>query len=154
VNNKFKIIISIGLLLLTLQVNSQNQHIADSLEIVLSIEQNDNKKLEILLELAEVLHISDPERGCEFTKEALNLSKENNSPKFTVRSYLFLTKYYWEKSEINLALEHADKAIKLSKREDLTKENADAQLLIGNIYTDIGDFSKNYELLYNALEVY
>lgn len=126
----------------------------DSLKIELSLAEEWNKKEQILYKLAEAFQFSDTALSHSYGKELTQLGEKNGPSKYTIKTYLALSNMEWKRSNNTLALKYAYRAKELADELDFELEYAHAIIRIGNIYTTLGDFSKNADFLYQALGIY
>lgn len=102
-------------------------------------------KVDILNKLARSFFNSEPERGLEYTKLALNLSKKLGYEKGIAQSWLNFGVYHQTTSNFDKALENTQKSLELF--EKIGDKDG-----IGNCYSTLGVVSKNRSELGSALE--
>jgi tetratricopeptide (TPR) repeat protein len=107
-----------------------------------------------LLNRIDTLHTSHTDSALQLAIYTLALSQKIQYQHGEVATMNYLAEIYWEKTELKTALDYADKAkVKAQKLND-RKAYADALLIIGKIYTDLGDYNKSADLNYEALRVF
>jgi tetratricopeptide (TPR) repeat protein len=66
----------------------------------------------------------------------------------------YIADIYWGKTDLKSALNYANQAKSLAQEIDNQKEYAEANLIIGKVYTDMGDYEKSSELNFEALKIF
>ena len=57
---------------------AQDQSLVESLETELFLEKDTQKKIDVLIELTELLSSSDPDKALDFAKQTHELSQQNS----------------------------------------------------------------------------
>lgn len=141
------------IVLLTTTVFCQ-QSLIDSLSKELSIEQGDDDRMQTLLKLANICRLSDIEQSRYYATKAVELAQLRADKSSLINAYAVLAEYHWKKTEYKLAFDFATKTKDLASQENEPLAKAEAMLVMGNIYTEIGDYANNSELFFQALEIY
>ena len=110
-NKTFIIIILV--LLFGFKSYSQDLNRIDSLKNLLSETEN-IEKVNILNELAFYYHTIDYDKGIDYAKKAISLSKKIKIDTLIVDSYNALITNFWAKSELDSAMYYSKKALKIA----------------------------------------
>lgn len=126
----------------------------NSSDNILSQSNSPREKINSLLYISDSLFTSYPDQSLNYTQQALLLSEEHNYEKGKLRSMIRMADLYWEKTDLKTALSFADRAKALAIKLNDQKEYAEALLIIGKAYTDLGDYDKSSEMNFEALKIF
>jgi hypothetical protein len=126
----------------------------NDLERALFAEVDPHKKMDILLELTDLILSSDPDRALELANQTLELAIKNNNNESKLRAYLQISEIYWSKTDIRSSLDFGNKARLLAESLNLQKELAESLGLISRNYLDLGDIEKSSDLNFQVLVIY
>lgn len=132
---------------------AQNLKISDSLELALALEKDPQNKVEILNKQTEAFITSDPDRALAFAHRAFDIGEEQNLQEGKLISLINMAEIYWSKTNLKASLQYATIAKELARSLNKLTDYAEALLIIGKIYTDLGDYEKSSELNYEALKI-
>jgi len=135
-------------------LNAQNMQKADSLELLLNIENNPKQKIEILLNLSNEFKNNKPEKALVYAEDAYNLSETENYTNGILNSIIVKAYIYWSITDFKKAMEYADKAIDMAEELDLSKELALSQRISGLIYIELSNYDKSSEYFFEALKLF
>jgi len=138
----------------TFTVFAQDYSNVDSLEIALYKESDPQKKMDILIEITDLILSSDPDKALNYANQTLELADKNNNLGSELLAYLQIGEINWIKSDFRTSLEMAEKAKSLAKNLDMDIEFAESLILISKIFRDLGDYEKSLELNFQALKIF
>lgn len=150
----FKILSILLLLIPGRYLPAQEINVQDSLSRALFLENDPQKKMDILIELTESEASSDPDRAANYAKQTVKLSIEFDQPKNKLRAWLQLGAIYRNKDEYRLSLEYGEMAKVLALDLGLDKEYAESLILIARNLSNLGDFEKSAGLNFEALGIF
>ncbi len=133
---------------------SQESTTINNLEKVLLTEEDTLKKMDILIELTDLLISSDLDRALTLANQTVNLATENDSPQSKVVAWIQIGKIYKAKNNYRLSMDMANKAKKLAYELDLDIEYANSLILLSMNFTLLGDFEKSTNLNFQALKIF
>lgn len=122
---------------------------ADSLEVALVLKK-DTEKPEILISLSELYQKRNPTRALEKANQALELSRQLNDKKLTLKSLMnigMLNKNIL--SDYDQALNYGIQALRIAEKIQDPSLKAQVFFAIGSIYEDAND---NYKALENYMQ--
>lgn len=91
--------------------------------------------------------------GLESAKKNLSFTKETGNKMDIARSYGLLANAYWRLGVLGTGLEHAIHYLDIVKELDNPDQTSRSSLLVGNIYSDKGDFNQALHFLNQSLSV-
>ena len=154
----FKVFIKILSIFLILFSNgylyTQEIKVQDSLTKVLFLENDPQKKMDILIELTESTKSSDPDLALDYAKQTIDLADEFDHPAHKLLAWLQLGDIFWNKSNYRLSLKYGNKAKELALDLDLEIEFAKSLTLIARNFSNLGDFEKSAVLNFQALGIF
>ena len=169
---KQRFFIALSIFLLSLSSSANDQHIIDSLKVVIEDATHDSTKVNILLEIANLTYIKNPDTALNVCKQALKLAEHNNMIAEKAECYGWLGYLVRQKGEMNLALEYNFKALRIEEKiikerslDGLTLLN-EAEIIaikqniaptlnnIGLIYKIQGDILNSLKFYLKSLKVY
>jgi tetratricopeptide (TPR) repeat protein len=153
-SKKFKILLVSFFGFLFLGSYSQEYYNIDSLEVALYKESNTQKKMDILIELTDLLLSFDPDKALDYANQTLELADKNNNLESKLLAYLQIGEIYWSKSDFRTSLEIGNKAKSLAENLDLEREYAESLILISRNFSDLGDYEKSSDLNFQALVIF
>ena len=120
----------------------------------LSLERNPQKKIDILIELTDLLSSTDPDHALEHATQALELADKNNNPERKLQACLHLSDIYRNKTDFRNSIEMGNKAKTLASDLDMDKEYAESLQLLALSFSKLGDFKKSANLNFEALRIF
>ena len=130
------------------------QHVIDSLRVELLANNNDRYKMQTHIELAKIYGRTDIQQSYDYAIKAADLAEKYGALEISVQSSILIAEYHWKKTEYSLALEYATKAKEMSIELGFDNHLAKSVLIIGSIYTEIGDYKNDFNLLFQALKIF
>ncbi len=127
---------------------------ADSLERALFSEESPHKKMDIIIELTDLILSSNPDRAIVLANQTVNLAVEHNNHKNKLLAWLQLTEIYWSKTDLRSSIEIGNKAKSLAVDLDMEREYAESLILLSKNFSDLGDYEKSSELKFQALKIF
>jgi len=136
------------------QISAQEMNKIDSLENELYSEEDPQQKMDILIELTDLILSSDPDRAFMLANQTVNLALEYDNPKNKLLAWLQIGEIYWMKTDFRTSLEFGNKAKSLAKNLDMDREYAESMILIARNFADLGDYEKSSDLNFEALKIF
>ncbi len=133
---------------------AQNAGIPDNFENELLQLKTPVEKINLLLHLADSLSTIDPDISLDYAKQALSLSEKQNYDEGRLIAMNCIASIYWGKTDLKSSLKIANKAKELALQIDNQNEYAEAILITGKVYTDLGDYDKSSEMNFEALQIF
>lgn len=136
--------------------NSTAQEIAkaDSLERTLFSEENPKIRMDILLELTDLIITSDPDRALELANQTVTMADERDNRENKLLAWLQISEIYWSKADYRSSMELGQKAKLLAIDLDMEKEYAESLILISKNWYSLGEYQKSSELNFQALKIF
>jgi len=153
-NKTLKILLISLFGLLFLGSFAQENYKVDSLRKALYHESEAQKKIDILIELTELLSSSDPDKAFDFATQTLELADKNNYPESKLRAYLQLGNIYRDKTDSRNSMEMGNKAKLLASDLGMDKEYAESLILLALNFSNLGDYHKSADLNFQALRIF
>jgi len=154
-NNKTLKILLICLFgLLFLDSFSQENSNIDSLNKAYYHASSPQIKIDILVELTDLLSSSDPDKALDYANQTFELADKNNLLKSKLRAYLQLGDIYWNKSNYRVSLEMGQNAKDLASDLNMDKEYAKSLALLSLNFSNLGDFKKSADFNFQALRIF
>jgi tetratricopeptide (TPR) repeat protein/DNA-binding CsgD family transcriptional regulator len=126
----------------------------DSLERALLSEDDPQKKMDIILELTDLILSSDPDRALVLANQTVAMAEEYDNQKNKLFAWLQIAEIYWSKSEFRSSMELGNKVKLLAVDLDMEREYAEALILISRNLSDLGEHEKSSELNFQALKIF
>lgn len=114
---------------------------------------SDEKRIEILMELTELLLDTLPEQAERYARQGLELNTKLNNPTGQARTYLYLGIIYQRKSQLTTALEFYQQALSIFKKTDDTEAISKILDKMTIIYGTQGNFHEALDCLQRNLEL-
>lgn len=133
---------------------AQDNRMVDSLERVLISEEDPQKKMDIIIDLTDLILSSNPDRALVLANQTVRLAIEHKNDKKKLLAWLQMTEVYWSKTDLRSSMEIGNKAKSLAVVLDMEREYAESLILISRNYFDLGDFEKSSELNFQALKIF
>ena len=152
--NRLKLLLSVVIILHTVDVASQELNSVDSLNYKLSITSNTDKKVDLILEFLdkpENQFLTDAE---DYANRAYEIASQKNYAKGKIKAMIKLGYYSFRKSDYNKSMDYAQKAAELAEDLDLKRELAYSLRLMGTIYNEFGDFNHSSSLFFKSLRIF
>ncbi len=153
-NKTLKILLISLFGLLFLGSFAQENYKVDSLRKALYHESEAQKKIDILIELTELLSSFDPDKAFDFATQTLELADKNNYPESKLRAYLQLGNIYRDKTDSRNSMEMGNKAKLLASDLGMDKEYAESLILLALNFSNLGDYHKSADLNFQALRIF
>ena len=153
-NKTLKIVLILLCGFLTLGSFAQKISTIDSLEIALFKEKDTQNKIDLLIDLTNLLLSSDPDKALEYANLTLEIVEENNALDSKLLVWLQMGEIYSGKSDYRASLKIGNKAKLLAEKLDLEKEYAESLILISRSYIYMGDYEKSSDLNFQALRIF
>ena len=153
-NKIFKKLLIFFFGLLFLGSFTQEYYNIDSLELALSQESNAQKRIDILIELTDLILSSEPDKALDYANQTLELADKNNNLESKLLACLQMGEIYWMKTDFRKSLEIGEKAKSLAENLDMDREYAESLILISRNFSDLGDYEKSSNLNFQALVVF
>ncbi len=116
--------------------------------------QNDTVRVDLLNELAFACYSRDPDRGLEYSREAIALATQLNSPSRLARSFNNKSANHWAKGQDSLALQAGETALQIHREAGNKLGTAKALNNLALNYYNLSDFGKALEYHYAALSLF
>ena len=126
----------------------------DSLISILSTLPEDEHRLDLLIELADVLNWQDLEKAKEYGFEALHLGQRLGDPIRTGFAMVEISHNYDSYMNQDSAQYYAIEAIQLFRKHDHPAGEAQGHLRLGYMAENNGDFEKATRKLFEALRLF
>lgn len=126
----------------------------DSLEVALSQESNDRKKIDILIEITELFISSNPDNALNYAKQTLELANDLSNDKGKLKAYLQTSEIYLSSSDFRTSLLYGNKAKELALDLGFEKEYAESLILIARNLADLNDYEKSSNMNFEALKIF
>jgi tetratricopeptide (TPR) repeat protein/DNA-binding CsgD family transcriptional regulator len=126
----------------------------DSLERVLLSQEDPHKKMDIILEMTDLILSSDPDRALELANQTVAMAIEYDDQESKLFAWLQMAEIYWNKSEFRLSMELGNKVKILAVDLDLEREYAAALILISRNLCNLGEYKKSSALSFQALKIF
>jgi len=151
-----KLIWSTLLIILSVQTFGQELSVTqknkvDSLQLELLKDHHDTVLVEVLFEIANEFYLHNGDTAMHYCKIASQKSDALNYYSGMVNSTVWLGYLFWQKGELNQALEAYKAGLEIVKGDDF-KNRGDLLNSMGYVYKDIGDIEKGLELLLQSLD--
>jgi adenylate cyclase len=150
-----KKIVTLSLLIFFFQhfAFSQDQHLVDSLQGLLSTANGDTNRIMILFKLSSAYIGNNPDTTMDYTNQALDLSEKIGYKKGIGIAYNILGLIYNDKGDYSQALELHRKALKIREEMGDKPGIAGSYNNIGNVYEVQGDYPEALKSYFAALEI-
>ncbi len=135
-------------------VSGQSHENTDSIRTAMLQPSLPYERIRILLNMTDSLSTRNPEEGLIYAMQALSLAEEQNYEQGKLVSMRQIADIYWGKTDLEAALNYANQAKNLAMKIDNKKEYAEVNLIIGKVYTDLGEYEKSSELNFEALKIF
>jgi tetratricopeptide (TPR) repeat protein len=131
------------------------QHIVktDSLDSVLRLIKEPNKKVDAIIQFLEEPENQYLENAEDFAKRANQIAQEADYTSGKLRSMLILSNYYFRSSEYKKAMDYAQRSKEMAEDLNFDKELANALSLIGSIYNELGDYDNSSQYFFKSLRL-
>jgi len=126
----------------------------DSLKNAVILVGNGPEKVDLLLELADMIKSASPEDAFQYTSNALQLSEAISYEDGALQAMIALSRIYDSKTELTRSIEYASKAREIAGRLDRQDYYAGSLLILVNGYRQLGAYAKSSELAFEALKIY
>ena len=130
---------------------AQNPQKSDSFEYGMGTPM---QQIAMLMQMADSLSTIDPDISLDYAKQALSLSEKQNYDEGRLMAMNRIASIYWGKTDLKSSLKIANKAKELALQIDNQNEYAEAILITGKVYTDLGDYDKSSEMNFEALQIF
>lgn len=140
--------------LLTGILPAYSQSDIDSLQKVLEKSRDYETRLELMIDISELLLSTDIEKSLIYAETAYKMAESESDESGTFLSCFQLAKICYIKSDLNRAMAYAIKAKELAIILDNPLFEAQSMDAIGSIYYDIGNKVKSSENFYASLKIY
>lgn len=141
---RFSYLISLLLILFSFTAKASN---VDSLLQIIRAEKTDTHTVNALIELTIAIRSNYPDSALIYTKKALNLSEKLGFSTGTNNAIYQLAVIEYFKGNYEKALEYVEMSKNFLKKDKSNKRKLAATLIIeGNIYKNLGDYSKAIEI--------
>jgi len=152
-NYNIKVCLTMGFLLISCySINSQEQRIADSLEIIYKSKNYEEKdKLNILKNLAE--NESDPDKLLIYSEELIRIGKALDSSEFLYSGFLRKGDAYRNLGVYNKALTSYIKAAKIASEEKSKGDLGRINVTIADVYSHIGNHNNSIHYYQKSIEI-
>lgn len=127
---------------------------SDSLISILSKLPEDERRLDLLIELADILNWQDLEKAKEYGFEALRLGQRLRDPIGTGYAMIEISHNYDSYMNQDSARYYATEAIELFRKNDHPAGEAQGHLRLGYMAENNGDFEKATRELFEALRLF
>jgi len=148
----FPIQFLVAILLITSRVVGEN--VSDSLEKALAATNDDELKIELLIDLTDRLSKTDHSKALTYGLEAYGLAENSSNTKGQQKVSLIIASIYYYLSDLNNAMHYASISKDLAEDLNLDQELAQSLDAIGVIYYDIGYQAKSSENFFQSLRIY
>jgi tetratricopeptide (TPR) repeat protein len=125
----------------------------DSLKRELFSIEDPAKKMDILIELTDLISVSESDRALKLANQTLSLAIENDNQKNKVIAWIQIGKIYKNKNEFRLSMEYGNKAKTLAADLDMELEFAESLILIAGNFSTLGDYERSANLSFEALAI-
>lgn len=134
--------------------NQEPISISDSLLLKIATAQDEQEKVNYLIDLSEYYINKDNQKGILYANEAMQMAKEYHLKKEEIFSYLLISRFHIDKGEFLEANNLIQKAIQ--KNEDLKDSLIYAQSYYSQalLFIHLDEYDKAADLCYQALRVY
>jgi len=126
----------------------------DSIECLVSRNNEVKNKIEILLTASNHIRLSDPDLGLKWATRALDMATKAVLPEFRLRALIIVGNIQVAKTRFTVAMGSALKAKELAISLNDKKNLADANLIIGIIRMFQGNYAESYEAHFTALRLF
>jgi tetratricopeptide (TPR) repeat protein len=126
---------------------------ADSLEALLKLENNQEKKLRILVSLSEELGNTIPDKGIIYAKEALQIAEMLKDQDRIITTTILLANLYRKNGDLKQAAACGQRAMDLARRLNLDNQFIATALVQGYIYDALGDYHRSMEIFFTCLKI-
>lgn len=136
------------LLLFFVGLHANNVGDLEQLENRMHKTTDPNEKVLMLYEISKLIIHSDSEQALIYSKQALQLARENSNSEMTAKIQSLLGKLYQEAGKKELALESLESSQKIAIQEGLQELEAESYLKLGYYWYRLGDSTKtlfNYQ---------
>ena len=136
-------------------IGQEQKHLIDSLSAIFNTPKTqDTIRVNLLLEIAGIYNLNNPDTSISICKKAYSISKKIMYPEGISGSCLWLGYLYNSRSDIAKALIYYHAALKNSQKVGDKQLAAEALTLIGVIYFEQDENSKAIMYYKNALKLY
>jgi len=121
---------------------AQDQSLVESLETELFLEKDTQKKIDVLIELTELLSSSDPDKALDFAKQTHELSQQNSDSESELKVYLQMCEIYRHKTDFRNSIQIGNMAKSLASDLGMDKEYAKSLNLIALNFSKLATLYK------------
>ena len=143
------------IILIVSKLSAQQLIQEDSLDSVLSLTKNPDKKVDLILEF-----LDEPENqyldykiAINIATRALNIAQKEKYHRGEVNAMIRLGNYCLKNGEYKKTMEFAQNAKDMAEDMDFSIELAQALSLIGNTYSELGEYENSSKYLFNSLKL-
>ncbi len=149
----YKLLFFLFFFILSTLCFSQKTLKINSLEEKLKTEKSNSGIVFLSLELSKLYSNEDIEKSMSYAQKALAISIDSKSDKDQINSLNQVGKINMLNNDYDLALEAFINALNINKRISDLKETAISNLLIGDVYREIGDVKRSRNQYEQALQI-
>ena len=148
-----KAYITLGFFMLSTMVYGQNQAVADSLELVYTTGQFEEKdRLQLLNNLAS--NHPDPEKSLQYAEELLRRAKAADSTKRISNAYMQIGNALTLKGDLSQALASLFEGMKMAEKLESKKSLGVFYLGIAGVYGSMGNNQNTIQYYKNAINIF
>ncbi len=151
---RYKTILILLISFFSFIAGAQVNPVADSMKHILSSTQDPEKKIELLIGLAEEMINSDLTTALAYGEDAFLLAENASDEVQMFNASLLIARIYYFKSDLTKAMEYAIEAKNIATNLNPDKYLAMSLDAIGSIYYDIGNQAKSSEYFFSSLKIY
>jgi tetratricopeptide (TPR) repeat protein/DNA-binding CsgD family transcriptional regulator len=132
---------------------AQSESSSDSLAARLAYAVNPGEKIEILLELTNILKNNQPDMALLYASEADDMAMQLTLQQKELEAKVLLADIYWGMSDYRLSMEYAMVSLDIAKKQNSVAQQAEANRILGKIYTDLGDYQQSSDYYFESLKL-
>jgi tetratricopeptide (TPR) repeat protein/DNA-binding CsgD family transcriptional regulator len=132
---------------------AQSESFSDSLAARLAYAVNPGEKIEILLELTNILKNNQPDMALLYASEADDMAMQLTLQQKELEAKVLLADIYWGMSDYRLSMEYAMVSLDIAKKQNSVAQQAEANRILGKIYTDLGDYQQSSDYYFESLKL-
>jgi tetratricopeptide (TPR) repeat protein len=133
---------------------SQGALKSNNLDSLLRTIENQNKKVDAIIQFLEEPENQYREDVKEIANRALEISQQSSYLLGKVNAMIKLGNYYFRISDFKMAMEFAQKSKEISEDLNSDKELAASLSLLGTIYNELGDHDNSAQYFFKSLKLY
>lgn len=151
-NLRFKFLFLIPFIF-SLSLSGESQDTIDSLEIALRVENNPDKKVDLLLLLTEKVLTWDSDVALNHANHALDIALAAEYFSGELHAMNILSEVWFDRTDLKLAMDYAVRARLLASQLGDAVQYGHALYNMGKIYGHLGNYERSSELYYESLKI-